>query len=84
VKGEVAKTVEYKSSVRWKTRVTRSPISGIQTSEVRKGSPSTSQVAKSRENHSRPLEEDGWQRSRDLANSEVRKVRAQRLGAPSR
>jgi hypothetical protein len=32
----------------------------------------------------RPSEEDRWQRSRDLANSEVRKVRAQELGAPSR
>jgi hypothetical protein len=29
---------------------------------------------------SRPLREDRWQRSRDLANSEVRKVRSQRLG----
>jgi hypothetical protein len=41
-------------------------------------------VAKSRENRDRPSEEDRWQRSRDLANSEVRKVRAQELGAPSR
>jgi hypothetical protein len=40
-------------------------------------------VAKSRENRSSPSEEDRWQRSRDLSNSEVRKVRAQRLGAPS-
>jgi hypothetical protein len=62
----------------------RSPVSGIRTSEVRKRSPSTSRVVKSRENHSRPSEEDRWQRSRDLANSKVRKVRTQRLGAPSR
>jgi hypothetical protein len=41
-------------------------------------------VAKSRENRSHPSEEDRWQRSRDLMKSEVRKVRAQRLGAPSR
>jgi hypothetical protein len=50
-------------------------------------------VAKSRENRSRPSEEDRWQQSRrsaeeiqdsGLANSEVRKVRAQELGAPSR
>jgi hypothetical protein len=40
-------------------------------------------VAKSRENRSRPFEEDRWQRSRDLTNSEFRKVRDQRLGAPS-
>jgi hypothetical protein len=33
---------------------------------------------------SRPSEEDRWQRSKDLANSEVRRVRAQTLGAPSR
>jgi hypothetical protein len=36
------------------------------------------------EDQDHPSEEDRWQRSRDLANSEVRKVRAQRLGAPSR
>jgi hypothetical protein len=52
-------------------------------------------VAKSRENHSHPSEEDRWQQSRSrrsaeeiqdsgLANSEVRRVRAQELGAPSR
>jgi hypothetical protein len=45
---------------------------------------SKSRVAKSREDQDRPSEEDRWQRSRDLVNSEVRKVRAQRLGAPSR
>jgi hypothetical protein len=78
--GEVAK--ESESSVGKRTRVTRSPYR-IQTSEVRKGSLSTSRVAKSREDQDRPSEEDRWQRSRDLANSEVRKVRAQRLGAPS-
>jgi hypothetical protein len=33
---------------------------------------------------SHPSEEDRWQRSRDLANSEVRRVRAQALGTPSR
>jgi hypothetical protein len=32
---------------------------------------------------SRPSEEDRWQRSRDLANSGVRRVRAQALGTPS-
>jgi hypothetical protein len=75
--------------------VTRSSLSGIQTSEVREGSPSTSRVAKSRENRSRPSKEDRWQQSRSrrsaeeiqdfgLANSEVRRVRAQELGAPSR
>jgi hypothetical protein len=57
---------------------------GIRTSGFREGSPSTSRVAKSRENRSRPSEEDRWQRSRDLMNSEVRRVRAQELGAPSR
>jgi hypothetical protein len=44
----------------------------------------TSRVAKSREDQNHLSEEDRWQRSRDLANSEVRKVRAQELGAPSR
>jgi hypothetical protein len=32
---------------------------------------------------SHPSEEDKWQRSKDLANSEVHRVRAQTLGAPS-
>jgi hypothetical protein len=45
---------------------------------------SKSRVAKPREDQDHPSEEDKWQRSRDLVNSEVRKVRAQRLGAPSR
>ena len=45
---------------------------------------SKSRVAKPREDLSRPSEEDRWRRSRDLTNSEVRKVRAQRLGAPGR
>jgi hypothetical protein len=40
-------------------------------------------VAKSREDQNRSSAKDRWQRSRDLANSEVRKVRAQELGAPS-
>jgi hypothetical protein len=44
----------------------------------------TSRVAKSREDQNHLSEEDRWQRSRDLVNSEVRKVRAQELGAPSR
>jgi hypothetical protein len=66
-----------------RTRVTRSSLSGIRTSKVREGSSSTSRVAKLRENRSHPSEEDRWQRSRDLANSEVHKVRAQKLGAPS-
>jgi hypothetical protein len=30
------------------------------------------------------LRKDRWQKSRNLANSEVRKMRAQELGAPSR
>jgi hypothetical protein len=41
-------------------------------------------VVKSREDHNRLSAKDRWQRLRDLANSEVRKVRAQELGAPSR
>jgi hypothetical protein len=45
---------------------------------------SKSRVAKSREDQSRPSEEDRWQRSRDLVNSEVRRVRVQTFGAPSR
>ena len=45
---------------------------------------SKSRVAKPRENQDHPFEEEKWQRSRDLVNSEVHKVRAQRLGAPSR
>jgi hypothetical protein len=45
---------------------------------------SKSRVAKPREDPSRPSEEDRWQRSRDLATSEVREVRAQSLDAPSR
>jgi hypothetical protein len=61
----------------------RSSLSGIRTSGFREGSLSTSRVAKSQENCSHPSEEDRWQRSRDLMNSEVHKVRAQSLGAPS-
>jgi hypothetical protein len=61
----------------------RSPISETRISEVRKRSFSTSRVAKPGENHSRPSEQERWQRSRDLANSEVRRVRAQRLSTPS-
>jgi hypothetical protein len=49
---------------------------------VREGSLLTSE-SKSREDRDCPSEEDRWQRSKDLANSEVRKVRAQELGAPS-
>jgi hypothetical protein len=45
---------------------------------------SKSRVAKPREDQDRPSEEDRWQRSRDLATSEVREVRAQSLDAPSR
>jgi hypothetical protein len=67
-----------------RTCVARSSLSGIRTSGFREGSPSTSRVAKSRENRDRPFKKDKWQRSRDLANSEVRKVRAQELGALSR
>jgi hypothetical protein len=51
----------------------RSSLSGIWTSEVREGSPSTSRVAKSREDQDCPSEEDRWQRSRGLANSEVQR-----------
>jgi hypothetical protein len=56
-------------------RVSRIPISGIQTSRSRGGSLLTSRVAKSRRDRSHPSEEDRWQRSRDLTNSEVRRVR---------
>jgi hypothetical protein len=41
-------------------------------------------VVNSQRDQDRPLEEDRWQRLRDLVNSEVRKVRAQELGALSR
>jgi hypothetical protein len=44
---------------------------------------SKSRVVKWREDRDHPSEEDRWQRSKDLVNSEVRKVRAQGLGAPS-
>jgi hypothetical protein len=67
-----------------RARVMRSSLSGIWTLGFREESPSTSRVAKSRENCSHPSEEDRWQRSRDLMNSKVHKVRAQSLGAPSR
>jgi hypothetical protein len=42
-----------------------------------------SRAVNSREDRNRPSEGDRWQRSRDLVNLEVRKVRAQILGAPS-
>ena len=45
---------------------------------------SKSRLAKPREDQSRPSEEDRWQRSRDLVNSEVRRVRTQELGALNR
>jgi hypothetical protein len=45
---------------------------------------SKSRVAKTREDQSRPSEEDRWQRSRDLANSGVRRVNAQVVGVKSR
>jgi hypothetical protein len=45
---------------------------------------SKSQVAKPREDQSRPSEEDRWQRSRDLVSSEVHWVGVQNLDAPSR
>jgi hypothetical protein len=45
---------------------------------------SKSRMAKPREDQSRPSEEDRWQRSRDLVNSEVRRVRVQAFGTPSR
>jgi hypothetical protein len=41
------------------------------------------EAAKWREAVSRPSKEDRWQRSRDLANSGVRRVRAQVLGIQS-
>jgi hypothetical protein len=47
------------------------------------GTPSH-EAAKWREDMSRPSEEDRWQRSRDLANSGVPRLRAQALGTPSR
>jgi hypothetical protein len=49
---------EPEPSVGGRTRVAKSPISGIQTSGVIEGSLSTSRVVKSRENRSRPSEED--------------------------
>jgi hypothetical protein len=58
-------------------------LGGSQSKSPRVGC-SKSRVTKPREDQDRPSEEDRWQRSRDLANSEVRKVRAQRLDAPSR
>jgi hypothetical protein len=45
---------------------------------------SKSRMAKPREDQSRPSEEDRWQRSRDLVNSEVHRVRVQVFGTPSR
>jgi hypothetical protein len=45
---------------------------------------SKSRMAKPREDQSRPSEEDRWQRSRELVNSEVREVGVQKLDAPSR
>jgi hypothetical protein len=61
-------------------RIIRFGDSGIGT---HRGECLTSRVAKSREDQDHPSEEDRWQKSRDLANLEVRKVRAQELGAPS-
>jgi hypothetical protein len=50
----------------------------------RDGSPkvgcSKSRVAKSRKDPSRPSEEDRWQRSRDLVNSEVREGESPNIG----
>jgi hypothetical protein len=40
-------------------------------------------VEDSQEDRDHPFEEDRWKRCRDLANLEVRRVRAQELGAPS-
>jgi hypothetical protein len=71
-------------SVCGRTHVTRSSASETQTLGVRGGSLLTSRVAKSREDQDRPSEEDRWQRSRDLTNSEVHKVISQGLDAPSR
>jgi hypothetical protein len=79
--GEV--TEESEPSIGRRARVTRSSLSRIQTSGVRGGSLLTSRVAKSREDQNHLSEEDRWQRLRDLTNSEVRKVKAQELGAPS-
>jgi hypothetical protein len=42
------------------------------------------QMAKPREDQSHPSEEDRWQRSRDLVNSKVRRVRVQEFDSPSR
>jgi hypothetical protein len=53
---EIVKEPEL--SVRERTRVAKSPISGIQTSGVIKGSLLTSRLVKSRENCSHPSEED--------------------------
>jgi hypothetical protein len=80
---EVAKLQKNLSRPIGRTHVTRSTLSGIRTSEVREGIFSASRVTKSRENHSRPSKEDRRQRSRDIVNSKVHRVRAQELGAPS-
>jgi hypothetical protein len=56
------------------TRVTRLPTSGTRAPEVGRGSHSTSQAAKRREDRDRPSEEDRWQRSRrscELGSSQV-------------
>jgi hypothetical protein len=74
---------ESESFVGRRTHVTRSSLSRIQTSRFIEGNLSTLRVVNSRENRSHPSKEDRWQRSRDLTNLEVRKVRAQELGAPS-
>jgi hypothetical protein len=41
-------------------------------------------VNRGKKDPSRPSEEDRWQRSRELVNSEVREVGVQKLDAPSR
>jgi hypothetical protein len=45
---------------------------------------SKSRMAKPREDQSCPSEEDRWQKSMDLVNLEVRRVRVQAFGTPSR
>jgi len=74
---------ESESSVYKRTRVARSSLSRIWTSGVRGGSILTSRVEKLQEDQNRLSEEDSWQRSRNLMNLEVHKVRAQELDAPS-
>jgi hypothetical protein len=56
----------------------KAQVLGVKSREAR-----VCEAAKWREDQEHPFEEDRWQRSRDLANSGARRVRAQTLGTPS-